>query len=126
MSKNILCLILMLIFLTAGCSIISNRVSEPVFSPGSGNYTNSVTVTVSCPTLDSTIYVKRDVTFYSNQNLNLPPAVQTSDSWTEYYSPLTFRTNTLYVVVRVLLYAYATVEGLEPSSTNSATYYLYK
>jgi len=109
-----------------GCSQILNRVSMPTFDPTGGDYTNSVTVTVSCSTLGATIYIRRTAIFYSNTNLSLPPATQTTDQWTEYVSPLTFRTNSVYPVVRIVLEAYATQEEKDPSKTNSATYTLYK
>ncbi|QJR23130.1 hypothetical protein BREVNS_2380 [Brevinematales bacterium NS] len=113
------------IMFLAGCALFMQTVATPTFSPGSGVYTNSVTVSVDCATEDATIKIKRSVVFYSNANLSLPPAVTVEDEWTEYTGALTFRTN-IYVVVKVTLSAYAEKEGMKPSATNSATYELRK
>ncbi|MCX7820188.1 MAG: hypothetical protein N2258_00740 [Brevinematales bacterium] len=118
-------LFILLLFTLVSCSLLKNRVSTPTFNPGTGIYTNSVTVSVNCLTPDAIIYVKRYVTFHTNTDLNLPPAVTVSDNWVEYSAPLTFRTNT-YLVTRVTLSAYAEKEGMETSSTNSAIYELRK
>ncbi|MFN4216932.1 MAG: hypothetical protein ACK4HQ_05995, partial [Brevinematales bacterium] len=61
------------IMFLAGCSLFMQTVATPTFSPGSGVYTNSVTVSVNCTTEDAIIKIKREVTFYSNTNLFLPP-----------------------------------------------------
>ncbi|URA09828.1 chitobiase/beta-hexosaminidase C-terminal domain-containing protein [Thermospira aquatica] len=125
--KRIVGLVLFgLVMVTLGCALLFKTVATPTFSPGSGEYTNSVTVTVSCDTPDAIIYINRSVNFYSNANLSLPPAVTVTDEWTEYTGPLTFRTNSTYVAVRIVLSAYAEKEGLQTSATNSATYILRK
>lgn len=121
--KKIIFLILIGIF--ASCSLLKNKVATPTFNPGTGDYTNSVTVSINCITSGATIYVHRYVTLHTNADLNLPPAVIVSDNWTEYTSSLTFKTNN-YLITRVTLSAYAEKEGMETSSTNSAIYILRK
>ncbi|MEJ5284178.1 MAG: hypothetical protein WHS77_03915 [Brevinematales bacterium] len=121
--KKIIFLALIAVF--ASCSLLKNKVATPTFNPGTGDYTNSVTVNVNCSTLGATIYIHRYVTFHTNADLNVTPAVIVSDNWTTYISSLTFTTNA-YLVTRVTLYAYAEKEGMETSSTNSAIYILRK
>lgn len=109
----------------SGCSLWRTRVAMPTFSPGGGVYTNSVTVSVQCSTDDAEIMIKRRVSFHTNVDITLPPAVVTEDEWTTYLSPVTFRTN-VYVLTRVTLSAYGEKEGVKVSETNVATYELRK
>jgi len=109
----------------SSCSLLKNRVATPIFVPESGVYTNSVDVTVYCYTRDAIIYVKRVAYFYTNVNINTPPAVVVSDDWGEYFNPISLRTN-LYIVTKVELSAYATKEDMDVSLTNTATYELRK